>query len=118
MKGHPAGNRLHAEPGEEIRGDPLARNGLRGAVAACHDHPADEGHESTHDLQRVASLAPVDHVERRHTASHGRRGPFPHHHETTGLRKRQRAEQRRVHQREDRAVATDAERERDGGNAT
>ena len=65
---------------------------------------------------RLASLAPVEKVERRHPAARRRRGLFPDHDEAIGLVERERAEKCCIDQCKERAVGADAERERDRGD--
>ncbi len=112
----PAGNRSDAEHVEDPRRHPLARHRLGVAVGAGHDHAADARNEPRRLLDRAAPGLPVGHVERRPVAARGRRGRFPDGHQTIGVAERERTKQRRVDEREDRAVGADAERERQRGH--
>jgi hypothetical protein len=112
----PAGNRLDADRVEEPGSHPLPGDRFRRAVAAVHDHAADVRYESGDRLERAAALVPVGHVERRHAGVGRALAALPDHDQPIGGRERQRAQQRGVDQREDRAVGADAERERHGGD--
>lgn len=61
-------------------------------------------------------VVPIEHVERRNPAVLLFLAALPHHHETIGVRQRQRPQQHGVHEREHGAVGADAERQRDRGH--
>ena len=94
-------------------------HGFGGAVGAAHHHAADVRRRirpisSNVRLRSFQSSMLSGATRLAATSSRA----LPEHDEPLGLAERQRAEQRRVDQREDRAVGADAERERhrrDGG---
>ena len=107
-----AGDRLDAEHVEDARRHPLARHRFGVAVAAGHHHAADVRRKAGDRLERPAARVPVEHVRRRREASRVRAGGLPDRDQPIRVGVRQRPQQRRVDQREDRAVGADAERER------
>ena len=120
LRERPADDRLHPEHVEKARHDPLPRDRLGRAVFAVHDHAADTRDEASNLVERAIAFHPVEQVERRHPAPRGSLLLFPQHDQPIGRRKRQRPQQRRVHQREDGAVGSNPEGQRDdrhGGKA-
>ena len=108
----PAGNRLDAEGVEEPGCDPLAGDVLGETVGAGHHHAADARDVARDDVEGAVAIAPVGHVQGRHGTARGRRAALGEHHQPIRVAERQRTEQRRVDEREDRAVRADAQGER------
>ena len=108
----PAGDRRDAKHVEDPCRHPLARHRLGVAVAAGHHHPADVRGKAGDLLERAAAPVPVEHVRRRGEAPRVRVGGLPDRDQPIRVAIRQRPKQRRVDEREDRAVGTDAECQR------
>ena len=110
----PAGDGRDAEHIEEARGDRLPIGALQRTIGSFDERTSagTEG-DSGQGLERARLLFEVAEVERRHTGARHRRMARPDHDEPIGLRIRKRTDQRRVSQREYRAVRADAERQRE-----
>ena len=107
-----AGNRRDAKHVEDACRHPLARHRFGVAVAAGHHHAADVRRKAGDLLERPAARVPVEHVRRRCEASRVASQRLPDRDQPIGVGVGQRPQQRRVDQREDRAVGADAERQR------
>jgi hypothetical protein len=102
----PATDRSHVEDGEELDGDGLAKEGLRGALAAqvpLHGVPGRERLEG--------GDAVVDEVRRRHRTARRALG-LPERDQPLRLGTGERPQEDRAHQREQSGARPDAEGER------
>ena len=113
LRERPTDDRLDPEHVEKARHDPLPRDRLGGPVFAVHHHAANARDEAGDLVEGAIAFHPVEQVERRHPAARRSLLLLPHHHQPIGRRKRQRPQQRRVNQREDRAVGANPESQRD-----
>ena len=109
----PARHRGDAEHVEERRRDELAIDALDPAVGSLEQRTAAKIRRDRRGrLERSVPLLHITQVDRAHRRASGRRTPLPDHHQPIGLGVGQRAQHRRVGEREHRAVGADPERQR------